>query len=121
MVLKWFLNHQWKQARRSPFWQKSLAINIVLGFFVLLILLELLGLGLLLNTILSERYPDQDLVMIFNSVLLYYLAIDLILRYLMQSLPVMAAEPYFHLPDESSRINFFLPSTSLLKNSSKLS
>jgi len=70
--------------RRSPFWQKNLALNIVLGFVILLVLVELLGLGLLLRKILTEVYPDQDVVAIINGALLYYSAIDLILRYHMQ-------------------------------------
>ena len=114
MVVKWFISHQFKQLRRSPFWQKSLAINIILAFFVGLILLELLGLGILLPNILSEAYPDQDLVAIFNGALLYYFAIDLILRYLMQSLPVIAAQPYFHLPVKKSVIvNYMLAKSKL--------
>jgi len=114
MVIKWFISHQWKQLRRSPFWQKNLAINIVLGFVTLLVLLELLGLGLLLPTILAEYYPDQNLVLLFNGVLLYYLAIDLILRYLMQGLPVLAAQPYFHLPVRKSVIvNYILAKSKL--------
>ncbi len=114
MVIKWFISHQWKQLRRSPFWQKSLAINIILGFFVFLILLELLGIGILLPTILAETFPGQDLIAVFNGALLYYLAIDLILRYLMQSLPVMAAQPYFHLPVRKSVIvNYMLAKSKL--------
>ncbi|MEN8225039.1 MAG: DUF5687 family protein [Bacteroidota bacterium] len=108
MVIKWFISHQAKQLRRSPFWQKSLAINIILAFFICLMLLELLGLGLMLRTILSEAFPDQDLVAIFNGALLYYFAIDLILRYLMQSLPVIAARPYFHLPVKKSVIVHYM-------------
>jgi hypothetical protein len=109
MVVRWFISHQWKQARRSPFWQKSLAINLVLGFLIGLILLEVLGLGIMLRSILEEIYPEQNLVNVFNGALLYYFAIDLILRYLMQALPVMAAQPYFHLPVRKSVIvNYIL-------------
>lgn len=109
MVLKWFISHQFKQLRRSPFWQKSLAINIVLSLVIGLVLLELLALGIVLRSILTDIFPDQDLVAIFNGALLYYFAIDLILRYLMQSLPVMAAQPYFHLPVRKSVIvNYML-------------
>lgn len=109
MVIRWFISHQFKQLRRSSFWQKSLAINIVLAFVIGLVLLELLVLGIMLRKILAEIYPDQDLVAIFNGALLYYFAIDLILRYLMQSLPVMAAQPYFHLPVRKSVIvNYML-------------
>ena len=109
MVVRWFISHQWKQARRSPFWQKSVAINLVLGFLIGLILLEVLGLGIMLRSILEEIYPEQNLVNVFNGALLYYFAIDLILRYLMQALPVMAAQPYFHLPVRKSVIvNYIL-------------
>jgi hypothetical protein len=108
MVIRWFINHQFKQLRRSPFWQKSLAINIVLSFLIGLILLELLAVGIMLPRILSEIYPDQDIVALFNGILLYYFAIDLILRYLMQSLPVIAAQPYFHLPVRKSVIVHYM-------------
>jgi hypothetical protein len=114
MAFRWFIKHQWKQLRRSPFWQKSLAINITLGFFIGLILLELLGLGLLLRTILSEVFPGRDLIAIFNGTLLYYFAIDLVLRYLLQSLPVIAAQPYFHLPvRKSAVVNYMLVKSTL--------
>ncbi len=113
MVIKWFISHQFLQLRRSTFWQKSLAINILLGFFIALILLELLGLGIMMRRILSEAYPDHDLVANFNGALLYYFAIDLILRYLMQSLPVMAAQPYFHLPVKKSVIVHYMLAKSL--------
>jgi len=108
MAIKWFISHQFKQLRRSPFWQKSLAINITLGFLIGLILLEVFGLGLFLPVILKETFPGQDILQIFNGALLYYLAIDLILRYLMQSLPVMAAQHYFHLPVRKSVIVHYM-------------
>jgi hypothetical protein len=108
MVIRWFISHQFKQLRRSSFWQKSLAINIVLSFLIGLILLELLGLGIILPRLLTEVYPDQDIVAVFNGALLYYFAIDLIRRYLMQSLPVIAAQPYFHLPVRKSVIVHYM-------------
>lgn len=109
MISSWFISHQWKQARRSPFWQKSVALNIILGFVVVLLLLELLLLGLAMRTLLSGAFPEGDLLGIFNGALLYYFAIDLILRYLMQGLPVIAAQPYFHLPvRKSSIVNYML-------------
>lgn len=114
MSIKWFISHQWLQLRRSPFWQKSLGLNIVLGFVILMLLLEFLGLGLFMRVILLESFPGQDIINIFNGIILYYLAIDLILRYLMQSLPVMAAQPYFHLPVRKSMIvNYMLAKSKL--------
>lgn len=114
MISFWFIRHQWKQQRRSPFWQKSVAINIVLGIVVVLLLLELLLLGLALKHILTDAYPEANLVNLFNGALLYYFAVDLILRYLMQGLPVIAAQPYFHLPVKKSLIVNYMLSKSKL-------
>lgn len=114
MISIWFIRNQWKQQRRSPFWQKSVAINIVLGFVVVLLLLELLLVGLTLKHILSDAFPEANLVNLFNGALLYYFAIDLVLRYLMQGLPVIAAQPYFHLPVKKSLIvNYMLAKSKL--------
>ncbi|MDD1475088.1 DUF5687 family protein, partial [Dolichospermum sp. ST_sed4] len=59
MIIKWFLSHQWKEMKRSSIWQKNLALNIVLGFLILLMLIYLLILGLFIDKILKEVKPDD--------------------------------------------------------------
>ena len=113
-MFKWFLSHQWKEMTRSNFWQKSLVINIIIGFFLLIMLSYLVLLGLFIDKILKDIYPDGDPFVIFNSGLLYYLGIDLFVRFFLYSLPVINVESYLHLPVKKSKIvNFILLKSTL--------
>lgn len=97
MFLK-FLLLQVKTATRSPIWQKNLALNLVIGFFLLLFAVYLLMLGLFIHKIMNEMLPHQDHLRVFNGILFYYFMGDLIIRFLMQSLPVLTVESFLHLP-----------------------
>ena len=80
MIYKWFIRHQWKEMKRSSIWQKSIGLNIFLGFVILLLLMYLMMLGLFIDKILRELFPDDDPVKVFNGVLIYYLGIELVRR-----------------------------------------
>lgn len=113
-MIKWFIRHQFKEMFRSTVWQKNLILNIILGFFLLLIFLEVLIGGIVLADKFQEIFPDEDPVKKFNGFLLYYFTFDLVLRYFMQKVPIMSVQPYLHLPvKRSSLINYVL-SKSLL-------
>lgn len=108
-MFKWLLSHQWKEMTRSNFWQKSLIINIIIGFFMLIMFLYLVLLGLFIDKVLMDIYPDGDVFAIFNAGLLYYLGIDLFIRFFLYSLPVINIESYLPLPiKKSSILNFIL-------------
>jgi len=113
MIIKWFLLHQWKEIKRSSIWQKNLAINIVLGFFILLMLLYLLMLGLFIDKILEELSPDKDPIAVFNGIILYYLGFEFFLRFFMQSLPTLNIETYLHLPIKKNSIVHFVSGKSI--------
>jgi hypothetical protein len=98
MLFTIFLQQQWKESTRSSIWQRNLATNIFIGFFLFLMMGYLLMLGILIDPILRKIFPDDDPVAIFNGVIIYYLGFDLLIRYLMQSLPTFAIESYLHLP-----------------------
>ena len=51
---------------RSPFWQKSIGINIVLILLALYLMLNFLALGFFLDVILLEFYPEADPLQVFN-------------------------------------------------------
>jgi Family of unknown function (DUF5687) len=97
-MVKWFIIHQWKSTQRSTIRQKSLILNIVIGFFMFLMMLYLLAIGLFINKILQEVYPEGDHVFIFNGYLIYYFVVALFMRFMMQSLPRINIESYLHLP-----------------------
>jgi len=108
-MIKWFIRHQIREMFRSTVWQKNLIINIIMGFFLLLIFVEALVGGIVLADKFHEIFPDDDPVKKFNSFLLYYFTFDLVLRYFMQKVPIMSVQPYLHLPvKRSSLINFVL-------------
>ncbi|WP_299819529.1 DUF5687 family protein [uncultured Pontibacter sp.] len=92
------LKHQWKSELRSSVLQKSIALNIILGLLVVYFGGIFLFLGFYTDDILAEIYPGQSAVAVFNGMLLYYFLIDLFFRFMMQDLPVLAVQPYLHLP-----------------------
>ena len=93
-AIRSFAVHQWRQALRSPYWHRSLAVKIVLGLFTVILLLNFLGLGLVLDHILESAFPEEDVVSTFNSFLLYFFGIDLFLRFLLQKLPILPVQHY---------------------------
>jgi hypothetical protein len=111
VILRFFLL-QIKAATRSTAWQKNLALNLVIGFFLLLFAAYLLMLGLFIKQILNEVAPHKDHYILFNGLLLYYFIGDLLIRFLLQSLPVLTIESFLHLPvKKSSIINYMIGRT----------
>lgn len=103
-----FLILQWKQARRSPVFQKSLVVNIILGLLILYFASIFLTLGFYTDKILLKVFPDQSPVDTLNGFLLFYFLFDLLLRFMLQDLPVMAVQPYLHLPINRSKLIHFM-------------
>lgn len=83
----------WRETIRSAYWGKSLATNIGLGFLALYFSASFLLLGFAIPEILTKDFPGVDPVSKFNSVLLAYFGIDLIIRQLMQKLPTVSFKP----------------------------
>lgn len=113
MVYRFFIRHQWKEMTRSPFWQKNIALNIVLGVVVGIMLLYLLVLGLFIDRILMELFPDKNPIVVFNGIILYYFAFEFFIRFFMQSLPTLNIETYLHLPIKKSAIVHYVSSKSI--------
>jgi len=104
MTINQFLNLEWKQYFRSAYWQKSIAINILMIFLALYFIGMFLIMGIALYPGLKEAYPDQDPLNIVNSYLFYYILIDIILRFFFQKLPVMSVKPLLTLPVKRSHV-----------------
>jgi hypothetical protein len=99
-----FLNLEWKQYFRSSHWQKGIAIKILMLFFALYFIISFLVIGVGGYYILKKEFPEQDPLQMVNSYLLYAVLGDLILRYLMQKLPVMNIKPMLILPIKKSKL-----------------
>ncbi|MCX6304453.1 MAG: DUF5687 family protein [Bacteroidetes bacterium] len=100
--------HQWKEAIRSSYWQKTVLINIILGIFLLYFLINLIVLGFFLGKILVSAFPGTEPVSALSGILLYYFIADFLLRFFMQPAPVISVVPYLHLPVRKNSIFHFL-------------
>jgi hypothetical protein len=113
MILKWLISHQIKETMRSSFWQKQVALNIVMGFFLLIMLSYLVMLGLFIDKIFQSIAPDENPVLLFNRIVLYYFGIEFLIRFFMQSLPVLNLETYLGLPIRKSEIVHYVAGKSI--------
>ncbi|SDG79669.1 DUF5687 family protein [Psychroflexus sediminis] len=113
MTTKQFLSLEWKQFRRSSFFEKGLAIKILmfLGALYFASLAILAGAGIFF--LFKKAVPNQDPFILINNYLIYWVLGDLALRYFMQQLPVMNIKPMLLLPvKRQSVIQFLLLKTS---------
>ena len=108
-----FLIHQSKAFWRSKNTGKSIAIRIVMGILILYLLLNVLVVAFFMDRILEKTYPNQEIISSFNSLLLYYFLIDLLMRFQMQELPTLAVRPYLHLRINKNQLINYLSLTSL--------
>ena len=83
---------------RSPQWEFKLAIRILLGFVVLYFLVAFLFLGIGGYYLLKKQNPETDPIFLINSFLGIYFAVDLLIRYFFQAIPVSEVKPLLLLP-----------------------
>ena len=103
-MISHFLKLEWKQYFRSAHWQKGIALKIIMGFFVLYFVLSFLAIGVGGYFFLRKQFPDQDPLQIINSYLIFAILGDLIMRYLMQKLPIMNIKPLLILPIKKNKL-----------------
>lgn len=107
-MFKQFINLEVKAFFRSASVGKSIALKVFLGFLALYFLLSFLVLGLALYPLLLEEFPNQKPIELVNDAVLFWLAIDLIFRFFMQSLPVMNIKPLLILPIPRKKVIHFV-------------
>lgn len=107
-MIKALLTHQIRQQLRSPIWAKNLLANILLGFAGILMAIYALMLGIFLPELFERLLPDLDPVTALNRYLLYYFALEFMIRFFLQKSPVMSIAPYLHLPITKSKLIHFM-------------
>jgi hypothetical protein len=94
MMILTLLSHQWKAFWRSRSAGKNLAAQIFIGFIVVYLLGSALFLGMSFQYFLPKLFPGQNIISIFCGLILYYFLVDILMRFLMQELPVLSVQPY---------------------------
>jgi len=107
-MIKWFIQHQWKQEIRSSIWQKNIALNIIVGFFMVIMLLYLLMLGIFLDKVLEDVVKDANADITLSKIIIYYFIATFLMRFFLQSLPAMEIVPYLHLRIKKKTIAWFM-------------
>ncbi|WP_137402618.1 DUF5687 family protein [Echinicola rosea] len=101
-MIKHLIKLQWKSFFRSAAFSSNLAIKILMGFAALYMMLSFGFLGVASYYIMEEMGLNAlDTV---NRLLVYYLIIDLVIRYLLQKMPVVQIKPLLFLPIKKSAI-----------------
>ncbi|PKB16767.1 DUF5687 family protein [Flavobacterium sp. 5] len=107
-----FIYLEWKSFTRSASFASSLALKILMGFLVLYFTLVFLAIGVGAFYILKKMQLDP--LVTINKYLLYYFFMDLIIRLLLQAIPVMNIRPLLSLPFKRPTIvHFSLGKTAL--------
>lgn len=107
-MFKHFLSLQWKSFFRSSNLGKGLALKIIMIFFGIYMLASLAGLGGFLFMILDKLYPGVDPMLKVSEFMIYWILIELFLRYFMQKLPVLDVKPLLLLPIKKSIITHYI-------------
>lgn len=107
-MIQHFLRLEWKQYFRSAYWQKGIALKIVMGFFALYFLLTFLAIGVGGYFILKKAFPESDPLQIVNSYLIFAIVAGLIFRYMMQKIPAMNVKPLLLLPIQKSKLTHYV-------------
>jgi hypothetical protein len=111
-MFKHFIRLEWKSFFRSASFGTNVAMKVVMGFLALYFIVVFAGLGVGAFFLLKEKFHLEPLTTI-NKFLIYYLVMDLLIRYFLQKMPVLNIKPLLTLPiKRSTIIHFTLGKTS---------
>ena len=107
-----FIYLEWKSFTRSASFASNLALKIVMGFLVFYFTLLFLAMGVGAFYFLKEMKLDP--LVTINKFLIYYFLMDLIIRLLLQAIPVLNIRPLLTLPFKKPTIVHFSLGKTLL-------
>jgi hypothetical protein len=108
-MFKQFIKLQWKAFFRSASFGKSVGIKIFMAFMGIYLLGSLALLGGSLYFILRKLAPNEGPMWVLSQFLVYWILVELFVRYFMQKLPVMDIKPLLvnNIP-KSKIVNYIL-------------
>lgn len=113
-MIKQFIRLEWKQFFRASYFQKGIAIKILLVFAALYFGGAALMLGAGLFFISKKAFPDVDPIVTVNNFIIYWFLFEMVFRFFMQQLPVMNVKPLMTIPiKRNTVIHYLLGKTSI--------
>lgn len=111
-MIKKFIYLEWKAFIRSASFGKNLAMKILIGFLMIYFSLIFIGMGVGAFYVLKKMNLEPFLTV--NKFLIYYFLLDLVMRLLLQAIPVLNIKPLLVLPFKKPIIvHFSLGKTAL--------
>ena len=112
-MFKHFIKLEWKSFLRSASFGTSLAMKILMGFFAVYFMILFVGAGIGAFYIIKDKVQLEPLAVV-NKFMIYYLVLDLLIRYFLQKMPVLNIKPLLTLPIKRNTIvHFTLGKTAL--------
>ena len=112
-MFKHFIKLEWKSFLRSASFGTSLAMKILMGFFAVYFMILFVGAGIGAFYIIKDKVQLEPLAVV-NKFMIYYLDLDLLIRYFLQKMPVLNIKPLLTLPIKRNTIvHFTLGKTAL--------
>jgi hypothetical protein len=104
-MFKRFIYLEWKAFTRSASFATNIALKIVMGFIAIYFTLVFLALGIGAFYILKKM--NLDPLITVNKFMIYYVLMDLVIRFMLQKIPLMNIRPLLIFPIEKSTIVHF--------------
>tara|TARA_R110000796_G_scaffold37722_1_gene94989 strand:- start:25481 stop:26953 length:1473 start_codon:yes stop_codon:yes gene_type:complete len=112
-MFKHFIKLQWKSFFRSASLKSNIAIKILMAFAALYFIAIFIGMGVGVYFLIEEANMGDPFDVV-NKYMIYYIAFDLVFRYMLQKMPVTNIKPLLYLPFKKSQVvNFSLGKTIL--------
>lgn len=114
MLRNSLLSLAWREFTRSANAGKSKAATGILIFLAIYFSFAAFLLGINLNESLEKKFPDQSLIMAFNSLIFLYVGFDVVLRVMVQNLPTIGFRPLLIMPVSRKRVARYMINKSML-------
>jgi len=103
-----FLGHQWIAFTRSRGKNTNIVVQVIMGLAILYLLACAVAAGVFMGKILPAAFPNKDVIVVFNGLILYYFVLEFLSRLQLQELPTLSVVPYLHLNIPKKKIVGFL-------------
>lgn len=110
-MFKYFINLQWKSFFRAASFKTEIWFKILMGLGALYFIVAFLSLGFGAYFLIEEA-KIGDPLRVVNKFMIYYIAFDMVFRYMLQKMPVTNIKPLLYLPLQKTQIvNYSLGKT----------
>lgn len=105
-MIKQFISLEWKSFIRSASFKTNLALKILMAIGAFFMILYFLGIGVGAYYLI-EKVLKKDPLVVVNQFLIFYVVVDIAIRYFMQKMPVVNIKPFLYLPLKKDTIIHF--------------